>query len=88
MEAFDWLDRQAPDHALAHAKADMLTWFDKLPPEIQYALNQAQVNVCAWCASIWCDSYGPATALALIYNTTFVDDTRAVTCACGWGGRL
>jgi hypothetical protein len=42
---FDWLDRRAPDHAQHHAQEDLLVYFDRLPIEIQDALNRSDTNV-------------------------------------------
>src|SRR5262249_24070082 len=79
MAAFTWVDKRDPNHALRHAKEDLLGYFDRLPAEVKDALNQSDVNVCAWCAEIWVDQYGAAKAARLIRDVTFVDDTRAVT---------
>jgi hypothetical protein len=84
MAAFTWVDKRDPNHDLRHAKEDLLGYFDRLPAEVKDALNQSSVNVCAWCAEIWVDEYGAATAARLIRDVTFVDDTRAVTPVDGW----
>jgi hypothetical protein len=68
MDGFNWLGRPKPDHAQQHAQADLLEYFDRLPAEIQDALNGAAVNVCSWCAEIWLSGYGTAAAVELIYT--------------------
>ena len=85
MDAFDWLDKSAPDHALSHAQADLVEYFDRLPLPIKDALHRSDVNVCAWCASIWVARYGVAMAARLIGDVRYLDDTRAVTPLEGWG---
>ena len=83
MDAFEWLGR-GPNHALRHAKEDLLTYFDRLPAQVQDALNKADVNVCSYCAQIWTDSYGVAKAVRLIRDVRFIDATRAITPTAGW----
>ena len=85
MDAFDWLDKSAPDHALSHAQADLVEYFDRLPTPIKDALHRSDVNVCAWCASIWVERYGVAMAARLIGDVRYIDDGRAVTPLEGWG---
>ena len=79
MQAFEWVDKRDPNHAIRHAKEDLLTYFDRLPPLIKEALLVADVNVCSWCAEIWVSRYGEAKAAQLIRDARFIDDTNAVT---------
>jgi hypothetical protein len=79
MDAFDWVDKRDPRHALRHAQEDLLQYFDRLPKAVKAALNGASVNICSWCAEIWVDRYGSAEAVRLIRRARFIDDTRAVT---------
>jgi hypothetical protein len=79
MAAFGWLDRRDPDHALGHAKEDLLTYFDELPAPIKDALNVAPLNICSWCAQIWVSQYGVAEATRLIGSARFVDAALAAT---------
>jgi hypothetical protein len=78
------IDRDDPNHALAHAQEDLLIYFDHLPAEVQNVLNQAGVNVCSWCAGIWVEQYGAQAAVQLIRDVRFVDTGRAVTPVGGW----
>jgi hypothetical protein len=87
MAAFMWVNQRDPDHALRHAREDLLHYFDRLPIEVQDALNQCDVNICSWCAEIWVKSYGTALAVELIRNANFVEDTQAVTSVDGFGDR-
>src|SRR6516164_9763054 len=73
---FNWIDRDDPNHALAHAQEDLLCYFDRLPPVVQNALNQADTNVCSWCAEIWVRQYGAQVAAQLIRDARFVDAVR------------
>jgi hypothetical protein len=79
MQAFSWIDRRDPAHAIAHAKEDLLSYFDRLPPLVKQALLVADVNVCSWCAEIWVDRFGAEKAAQLIRGTRFIDDANAVT---------
>jgi hypothetical protein len=84
MAAFEWVDKRDPNHALRHAKEDLLHYFDRLPAHIKDALNTADVNTCAWCAEIWVGNYGAEKAVRLIRDVRFIDDTRAITPIDGW----
>ena len=84
MDSFNWLGKRNADHALRHAKEDLLTYFERLPAQVRDALNQADVNVCSWCAEIWVSDYGVAKAASLIRDVRFIDDTRAATPFDGW----
>jgi hypothetical protein len=88
MDGFNWIDRGAPNHSLAHAKEDMNRYFDGLPASIKDALNVADVNVCAWCAQIWVAKYGATRAAQLIRDVRFIDEMRAVTPVNGWTSYL
>ena len=85
MDAFNWIDKSAPDHALHHAQEDLIRYFDQLPQTIKAALHRSDVNVCAWCASIWVKRYGAAMAARLVGDVRYIDDTCAVTPLEGWG---
>ena len=74
-----WIDKSAPDHALHHAQEDLIRYFDQLPQTIKAALHRSDVNVCAWCASIWVKRYGAAMAARLVGDVRYIDDTCAVT---------
>jgi len=84
MDAFNWLGRRDANHALRHAKEDLLTYFERLPAQVRDALNQADVNVCSWCAEIWVDQHGAAKAARLIRDVRYIDATRAITPIDGW----
>jgi hypothetical protein len=79
MDGFNWLGRPKSDHAQQHAQADLLEYFDRLPAEIQDALNGAAVNVCSWCAEIWLKKYGAPAAVELVRNARFVGEAEAAT---------
>jgi hypothetical protein len=81
---FNWIERGDPNHALAHAQEDLLHYFDRLPPVIQNALNQADTNVCSWCADLWLQEFGERLPVQLIRDVRFVDAGRAVTPIGGW----
>ena len=83
-DAFEWMGRRDPNHALQHAREDLLGYFDRLPAQVKDALKKANVNVCSYCAEIWVGQYGAAKTARLIRDVRFIDDTRAVTPIDGW----
>ena len=84
MDAFDWVDKRDPAHALRHAREDLNDYFDGLPAPIKDALNKSDVNVCSWCAQIWTGRYGIAKAVQLIRDVRYIDADHAIAPFGGW----